>query len=115
MYSIKNRVQLIGYVGNPPDVRTTEKGRKWARFSIATHETYRSAKGEKVNETQWHNLVVWGKTAEITEKYVRKGSEIAVEGKLVSYSYLDKEGNKKYGTEVQVSEVLLLGEKRSDD
>jgi single-strand DNA-binding protein len=111
MYTLRNRVQLIGYVGNQPDIRTTEKGKKWLRFSIATHEVYRSAKGEKVNETQWHSLVAWGKTAEIAEKYISKGSEIAVEGKLINYSYLDKEGNKKYMTEVQVNQLLLLGDK----
>lgn len=111
MYTLRNRVQLIGYVGGQPDVRTTEKGRKWARFSIATHEVYRNARGEKITDTQWHQLVAWGKTAELAEKYIGKGSELAIEGKLVSHSYLDKEGNKKYFTEVQISEVVFLGDK----
>ena len=82
-----------------------------ARFSIATHESYRNAKGEKVDETQWHNVVAWGKVAEIAEKYLQKGSEIALEGKLINRNYTDKEGNKKYITEVQVNEILMLGEK----
>jgi single-strand DNA-binding protein len=111
MYSLRNKVQLIGYIGNQPDVRTTDKGRKWVRLSIATHEIYRNANGEKINETQWHSLVAWGKTAEIAEKYIGKGSEVAVEGKLINYSYVDKEGKKKYGSEVQVSQLLLLGDK----
>lgn len=111
MYALRNKVQLIGNLGNTPDVRTTETGKKWARFSVATNETYRNAKGEKITETQWHNLVAWGKVAEIVEKYLGKGKEVAIEGKLVNRSYNDKEGNKKYITEVQVSEVLMLGSK----
>jgi single-strand DNA-binding protein len=109
MYALKNKVQLIGHLGKQPDVRTTETGKKLARFSVATNEVYRSAKGDKVTETQWHNLVAWGKVAEIAEKFLNKGSEIAIEGKLINRSYTDKEGNKKYITEVQVNEVLLLG------
>lgn len=85
-----------------------------AKFSVATHETYKNTKGEKVKETQWHNLVAWGKLAGIAEKYLTKGKEIAVEGKLVSRSYNDKEGKKKYFTEIQVNELLLLGSKGSD-
>lgn len=111
MYQLKNKVQLIGNLGKAPDVRTTESGKKWARFSLATNESYRNTKGEKVTETQWHNLVAWGKVAEIVEKYLEKGKEVAIEGKLVSRSYNDKDGNKKYITEVQVSELLLLGSK----
>lgn len=111
MYALKNKVQLIGHLGNQPDIRNTESGRKLARFSIATNEVYRNSNGEKVTETQWHNLVAWGKVAEIAEKYLNKGSEIVVEGKLISRSYTDKEGIKKYITEVQVNEVLMLGDK----
>ena len=111
MYALRNKVQLIGNLGKAPDVRTTESGKKWARFSLATNESYRNAKGEKVTETQWHNLVAWGKVAEIVEKYLEKGKEVAIEGKLVSRSYNDKEGNKKYTTEVLVSELLMLGSK----
>jgi len=109
MYALKNKVQLIGHLGNQPDVRTTENGKKLARFSVATNEVYRNAKGEKITETQWHNLIAWGKLADIAEKYMNKGSEVAIEGKLINRSYTDKEGNKKYFTEVQVNEVLLLG------
>lgn len=111
MYTLKNKVQLIGNLGVNPDVRTTESGKKWARFSMATSDNYRNANGEKVNETQWHSIVAWGKNAELAEKYLVKGSSIAIEGKLVSRSYTDKAGTKKYVTEVQVNEILLLGSK----
>lgn len=86
-----------------------DSGKKMARFSLATSESYRNAKGEKVTETQWHSIVCWGKLAEIAEKYLTKGKEIALEGKLINRSYNDKEGNKKYVTEVQAHEFLLLG------
>ncbi|MCW3075021.1 MAG: ssb [Flaviaesturariibacter sp.] len=113
MYALKNKVQLIGNVGNAPEIRTLDGGKKLARFSVATNESYRNQKGEKITDTQWHNLIAWGKVAEIAEKYIVKGSEVAIEGKLVNRSYTDKEGVKKYVTEVQVAEVLLLGEKAS--
>ena len=111
MYALKNKVQLIGNLGTAPEVKTFESGKKVANFRMATSEVYRNAKGEKVTETQWHNLVAFGKVADIAEKYLTKGKEVAIEGKLVNRSYNDKDGNKKYITEVQVNEVLLLGEK----
>lgn len=114
MYALKNKVQLIGNLGNAPEVKTLESGKKMARFSVATNENYRNAKGEKVTETQWHNLIAWGKVAEIAEKFLTKGKEIAIEGKLVNRSYNDKEGNKKYVTEIQVNELLLLGVKTQE-
>lgn len=113
MNALKNKVQLIGNLGNAPEVRNTESGKKLVRFSIATSETYRNAKGEKVKETQWHNLIAWGKVAEIAEKYLTKGTEVAIEGKLMNNNYTDKDGNKKYSTEIQVHELLLLGSKTS--
>jgi len=113
MYALKNKVQLIGNLGNAPDVKTTETGKKLVRFSLATNETYRNASGEKIKETQWHNLIAWGNLADIAEKYLNKGSEVAIEGKLINRNYTDKEGNKKYITEIQVSEMLLLGSKAS--
>ena len=111
MYALKNKVQLIGNLGNAPEVKTTESGKKLARFSVATNENYRNAQGEKITETTWHNLVAWGKVADIAEKYLNKGSEVAIEGKLINRSYTDKDGNKKYITEVQVNELLMLGSK----
>ena len=83
------------------------------KFSVATNEIYRNTKGEKVKETQWHNLIAWGKIADIAEKYLNKGTEVAIEGKLINKNYTDKEGNKKYVTEIQVNEMLLLGSKAS--
>jgi single-strand DNA-binding protein len=111
MNALKNKVQLIGNVGNAPEVRNTESGKKLVHFSIATNESYRNAKGEKVIETQWHNLIAWGKVADIAEKYLSKGTEVAIEGKLMNSNYTDKDGNKKYVTEIQVHELLMLGNK----
>lgn len=111
MYALKNRVQLIGNLGSTPEIRTIETGKKLARFSMATNESYRTAQGEKVTETQWHNLVAWGKVAEIAEKLLCKGTEVAIEGKLMTRQYTDKEGVKKSVTEIQVSELLVLGDK----
>ncbi len=111
MYALKNKVQLIGNLGNAPEVRTTETGKKLVRFSVATNETYKNADGEKVKETQWHNIIAWGSLADIAEKYLTKGSEIALEGKLMNRTYTDKEGNKKFFTEIQASELLMLGAK----
>ena len=113
MYTLRNKVQLIGMLGNAPEVKNTESGKKLARFSIATNEMYRNAKGEKVKETTWHNLIAWGKIADIVKKYLNKGSEVAIEGKLVSRSYTDANGVKRYITEVEVSELLMLGSKAS--
>ena len=107
MYALKNKVQLIGNLGANPEIKTLDGGRKLARFTVATNETYRNAKGDKVTDTQWHTLIAWGKVAEIAEKYLKKGSEVAIEGKLINRSYNDKDGNKKYSTEVQVNEVLM--------
>ncbi len=109
MNAIKNKVQLIGNLGQDPEVVTLESGKKLAKFSIATSETYRNAKGEKVEDTQWHNVVAWGKTAEIVENFLAKGKQVAVEGKLTHRSYETKEGEKRYITEITCNELLMLG------
>jgi single-strand DNA-binding protein len=114
MSTLKNKVQLIGNVGNEPEIINLESGKKIAKFSIATNEFYKNSNGEKEQTTQWHNIVAWGKMAEIVEKYVGKGKEIALEGKLTSRSYETKEGEKKYVTEVVANEILLLGIKGED-
>jgi len=111
MSTLRNKVQLIGHLGNNPEIITLESGKKLAKFSIATNETYKNAQGEKVKNTEWHNVVAWNKTAEIIEKYLEKGSEIAIEGKLTSRSYDDKDGNKRYITEIICNELLMLGGK----
>lgn len=109
MNAMKNTVQLIGHVGQDPEIKTLDGGKKLANFTIATNDSYKNDKGEKVEQTEWHKLVAWGKTAEIIEKYVIKGKEIAVEGKLTHRSYDDKNGEKRYVTEVVINDVLLLG------
>ena len=111
MNALRNRVQLIGNLGAEPEIITLESGKKLAKFSIATNEMYKNAQGEKVTDTQWHNVVAWNKTAEIVEKYVQKGNEIVVDGKLTSRSYETKEGEKRYITEVVCNELLMLGGK----
>ncbi len=111
MNTLRNKVQLIGNLGANPEVVNLESGKKLAKFSIATNESYKNAQGEKVEDTQWHNVIAWGKTAEIVEKYLTKGNEVAIEGRLVNRNYEDKEGNKRYMTEIVASELLMLGKK----
>ena len=111
MNNLRNRVQLIGHLGNKPELKTTESGKKYVRFSLATNEVYKNAKGEKVTDTEWHNVVAWNKNAEIAEMYLDKGKEIALEGKLSTRSYDDADGKKKYITEIVCNELLLLGNK----
>ena len=115
MSTIRNKVQLIGNVGNAPEVRNLDSGKKVASFSIATNEFFKNSQGEKVQNTQWHTIVAWGKTAEIIEQYVGKGKEIAIEGKLTSRFYETNEGEKRYVTEVVANEILLLGNSRNDN
>ncbi|MCB0465593.1 MAG: single-stranded DNA-binding protein [Aequorivita sp.] len=111
MSTLRNKVQLIGNLGNDPEIVNLDGGKKLAKFSIATNENYKNQKGEKITDTQWHNIVAWGKTAEIIENYVTKGKEVAIEGKLTSRSYDDKEGVKRYITEVVCNELVMLGSK----
>ncbi len=113
MNTMKNKVQLIGHVGATPEIKTLDGGKKLARISIATNETYTNANGEKVTETQWHNVIAWGKTAEIAEKLFGKGMEVLIDGKLINRSYTDKDGNKKYITEVQANELLVFGKAKA--
>ena len=109
MNALRNSVRLIGHLGDDPKVRKLDSGKTVANFSIATNEIYRDQNGNKQSETTWHRLVAWGKQAEVIENYVKKGSEIAVEGKLTNRSYEDKSGEKQYITEIVVNQVLLLG------
>ncbi len=111
MNSLRNRVLLIGHLGAQPETKTFTSGTNMARFSIATTETYKNDKGEKVSETQWHNIVAWGKIALVASKFLDKGKEVAIEGKLVTRNYTDKEGVKRYSTEIVVNELLLIGSK----
>jgi len=109
MNTLKNRVQLIGRLGLDPEVKNLEKGKKVAHLSIATNDSYVNKDGEKITETQWHNLVVWGKLCDVCEKYLKKGAEVAVDGKLTNRKWQDKDGNQHYNTEIVVNELLMLG------
>ncbi len=111
MNSLRNRVQLIGHLGADPEVKTLEGNKKVARLSIATNDEYTDKSGQKVKQTQWHNLVVWGKLAETCEKYLAKGKEIAIEGKLTYRTWDDKDGKTHNITEIIVNELLMMGGK----
>jgi single-strand DNA-binding protein len=111
MNSLRNRVLLIGRLGAQPETKTLANGNAMTRFNLATSESYKNDKGERITETQWHSLVAWGKTAEIAGKFLEKGKEVAIEGKLVSRNYTDKDGNKRSFTEVVVNDLLLIGGK----
>jgi single-strand DNA-binding protein len=113
MNNLKNKVQLIGHVGQEPEVKTLTSGQVLAKLSLATSDIYKNKTGEKVKETYWHNLIAWGKTASVIKDYVQKGQEIAVEGKLTNRSYDDKDGKKHYITEVIINELMLMGSKKS--
>jgi single-strand DNA-binding protein len=109
MYALKNKVQLVGNIGNAPEIKEIAGGKKVANFSLATNEVWKDANGEKQTETQWHRLVAWGKLADLIEKYTTKGSEIMIEGKLINRSYVDKNNETRYITEVEVRELMLMG------
>jgi single-strand DNA-binding protein len=106
MKTLRNRVQLIGRLGQEPEIKELTNGRKMAKFSIATNEYYFNKDGEKVEETNWHNLVAFGKTAELIEQYRHKGDEVIVDGRLTSHTYTDKNDEKRFAVEVVVSECL---------
>ena len=106
-----NKVMLIGNLGNDPEVRSTAKGDSVANFSLATNETFKNAKGEKVEKTQWHRIVAWRGLAEIAGKYLTKGSKVYVEGQLEYGNYEDKEGITRYTSEIVISEMTMLDSK----
>lgn len=108
MNALRNKVQLIGNLGMDPEIINTPSGTKLAKFSLATNDTYKNVQGEKVTETQWHNIIAWGKIADIVEMYVSKGKEIAIEGKLTHRSYETTTGEKRYITEIVCNELLML-------
>ena len=112
MNSLKNSVRLVGNLGMDPDVKTFDNNRKLARLSMATNETYKNNKGEKVTETQWHHLVIWGAQAQVASDILKKGDEIAIEGRLANSNYTDKDGNKRYVCEIVVNEFIKLGNRQ---
>ena len=114
MNALKNSVRLTGFLGGSPEVKTINDDKSLARVSIATHTRHRNSEGEWTTDTQWHNLVFWGKQATFVEQRLKKGAEIAIEGKLVSRQYVDKAGITRYVTEINVNEVLLLNRKSEE-
>lgn len=112
MMTMKNRVQLIGNLGATPEIKEFDNGNKMARFTVATSDFYTNKKGEKVTETQWHNIVIWGKLADIAEKHLEKGTQVVIDGKLTTRNYTDKEGQKKYFTEIIANEFMMIDKKQ---
>jgi single-strand DNA-binding protein len=111
MKSLRNSVQLIGRLGKDPEVKEFDKSKK-ATFTIATNDSYKNQKGEKVDDVQWHNIVIWGQLAEVASKYLKKGMEVCVEGKLVHRNYESDKGEKRFITEISVNDLLMLGAKQ---
>lgn len=114
MNTMKNLVQLIGNLGNDPEIKEVSGGRRMARMSVATSESYTNKSGERITDTQWHTVVAWGQTAEMAERLLRKGSPVMLEGRLVHRSYEAKDGSKRYITEVVMSNFQLLPNKREE-
>lgn len=108
MNSLKNRVTLIGNLGQDPETKTTETGKKVSNFTLATDDGYKNSEGQKVNETTWHNIVAWNGLADIAGKYLKKGRQVAVEGRIVYRTYEDKKGVTKYITEIVLNDLILL-------
>ncbi len=111
MNNLRNRVTLIGNLGVDPEIMVFDSGKKKVKLALATSDNYKNANGDKVEQTQWHTVIGWGKTAEVAEKYLKKGSEIAIDGKIQYRSYEDKNGEKRFITEITMHELLLLGKK----
>lgn len=112
MSTIKNQVVLIGNLGNDPEVTNFESGSRIAKFSMATNEIYKKENGEKTTQTEWHTIVVWGNLVSIVERYLKKGSEVCIKGKITYRNYQDKQDITKYSTEIKADEVLMLGSKQ---
>lgn len=115
MNTLRNTVSLIGNLGGDPEFKTFDGGNALARFSVATNESYKDKKGEWVTTTQWHNVVAWGKTAELSNKLLKKGAEVVLEGKLQNDEYTTKEGEKRYKTEVNLREFVLINRDKKKD
>ena len=108
MNNLRNKVQLIGKLGRNPEFKKTVNGKSLAKISVATKEVYKNTNGEKIVETQWHNCIAWGNTAERIEAFLKKGNEVAIQGKLIHNSYKSQSGETKYITQVQINEFMLL-------
>lgn len=112
MNNLSNNVQLIGHLGKDPQIKEFESGKLMASFSIATSDYFTNQQGQRVNDTQWHQLVAWGKKAELVRDYLTKGNRVAISGKLVHRSYTDKDNQVRYITEIVVNDILLLSPKQ---
>jgi len=110
-----NKVILVGNLGKDPELRRLENGTAVTKFSLATSDSYKDKDGNKVDQTEWHNIVLWRGLAEVAEKYLKKGSQIYIEGKIKSRSWEDKEGNKKYTTEIVGDNMKMLGKRREQE
>ena len=108
MNSMKNRVTLIGNLGQDPEIKTTETGKKVTHFTLATNDGYKNAEGQRISETTWHNFVAWNGLAETVTKFLKKGREVAVEGRIVYRTYEDKKGVTKNITEIVLNDLVLL-------
>lgn len=115
MKDLRNRVHLIGHLGRDPEIINFKGDKKLAKFSVATSQSYTNSHGDRVQDTQWHNIVAWGKLAETTEKFLKKGMEVALEGKLVYRKYDDKEGITRYMTEISLSEYIKISKKEASE
>ncbi len=104
-----NKAILVGYVGNDPDIRYLENSTPVANFRLATSETYTNRSGEKVTQTEWHNIVLWRGLAEVAEKYIKKGSQVYIEGRIRTRSWEDRDGNKRYTTEIIADSMQMMG------
>jgi len=109
MNTLRNNIKLIGRLGQDPEVKTLDKGNKFAKFSLATSDSYTAKDGSKQEQTQWHNIVVWGNLAGVCEKYLKKGKEIAIDGHLTYRNYEDKNGTKHFISEIIANELLFVG------
>ncbi len=106
-----NKAILVGYVGNDPEIRYLDSGTPVANFRLATSESYTNRTGEKVTQTEWHNIVLWRGLAEVAEKYVKKGTQVFIEGRIRTRTWDDRDGNKRYTTEIVADSLQLLGKK----
>jgi single-strand DNA-binding protein len=113
MKNLRNQVQLIGRLGADPEVKSLNSGTKVAHFSLATSDFYKDKEGNKVEDTQWHRIVAWNGNATFSEKYLKKGMEIMISGKLVYGSFEDKSGVKRYTTDIVCHDILILSKKEA--
>ena len=110
MNALRNKVQLIGNLGMNPQVKEFDGGKKLVKFSLATNESYKNNEGKRISETQWHSMIAWGNTATYVEKFLKQGMQVAIDGKLINRIYTDKQGIKRFLTEIQINEVMIVND-----